>query len=239
MRKQGALYRLLTRVAPEAAWRRRLRPSGLYLFSRRVAPLSTFYGFERGRPVDRHFIERFLAANREVIRGRCLEVKDGAYTRRFGGGRVAESDVVDIDPRTPDVTMRGDLRRLGEVADDRYDCVILTQVLQLIDECELAVRECRRILKPGGVLLATVPALGRIDPRPGVDGDFWRFTTAGARHLFEKVFRREDVEVRAHGNCRTGLAFWVGMAAEELGERELGFDDPDFPVVVTIRAVKR
>jgi len=238
MRKDAWLYRLLTRVAPATAWKRTLKPAGLYLVSRHVAPLSTFYGVDRGTPVDRFYIERFLEANRQAIRGRCLEIKDAAYTRRFGGTRVSASDVLDIDPQMPEATMRGDLRRLDNVAADRYDCIILTQVLQFIDECESAVRECRRILKPGGVLLATVPSMGRIDPRPGVEKDFWRFTKAGARHLFHKVFEPVDVEVEAHGNCRVGLAFWVGMSSEELTEAERQFTDPDFPLIVTIRAVK-
>jgi SAM-dependent methyltransferase len=239
MRKDGWVYRLLTRAAPATAWKRALKPARLYLASSRLAPLSTFYGVDRGMPVDRFYIERFLEANRLAIRGRCLEIKDGAYTRRFGGARVSVGDVLDIDPQMPEATIHGDLRRLDGIENDRYDCIILTQVLQFIDEPESAVRECHRVLKPGGVLLATMPSIGRIDPRPGVERDFWRFTKAGASHLFHKVFEPADVEVAAHGNCRVGLAFWVGMSAEELTEKERAFEDVDFPVIVTVRAVKR
>jgi len=239
MRKDGWLYRAATSIAPAATWKRALKPAKLHLASRRLAPLSRFYGVDRGTPVDRIYIERFLEANRQAIRGRCLEIKDGAYTRRFGAERVSVSDVLDIDPNMPEATMHGDLRRLDQVGDDRYDCIILTQVLQFIDDCESAVRECRRILKPGGVLLATMPSMGRIDPRPGVERDFWRFTKAGAKHLFHKVFDPANVDVEAHGNCRVGLAFWVGMAAQELTDAEREFHDADFPVLVTVRAVKR
>jgi len=239
MTRDGIVFRLLGRVASGATLRRWLRPSRLYLASHRVRPLSTFYGLERGTPIDRYFIERFLHANREVIRGWCLEIKDSAYTRRFGGERVSRSDVLDIDPSMPEANIHGDLRRLDGIESDRYDCIILTQVLQFIDACESALRECHRILKPGGVLLASVPSVGRIDPRPGVDRDYWRFTAAGARYLFHKVFDASHVEVKAHGNCRVGLGFWVGMAVEELTEAARELNDPDFPVLVTIRAIKR
>ena len=232
------IHRRLVRAIPQS-WKRWLKPSRLYLVSRRLRPLSTFYGFDRGTPVDRYYIERFLEENRQAIRGRCLEIKDATYTRRFGGDRVEKSEVLDIDRNMPEATFYGDLRRLDGVEADRYECIILTQVLQFVDECESAVRECHRILKPGGVLLASVPSLGRIDPRPGVERDFWRFTQAGARHLFHKVFEPSDVEVRAHGNCRVGLAFWIGMAAQELTAAEREFEDADFPVIVTIRAIKR
>lgn len=238
MHKRGLLYRALTRFVAPTTWKRWLVPSRLYLLSRRLGPLSPFYGFDRGSPIDRHYIERFLLQNRESIRGACLEVKSDAYTHRYGGERVTRRDVLDIDRSNSAATIHGDLRRLPEISDDRYDCIILTQVLQYVDDYPAAVRECRRILKPGGVLLASVPSLTRIDPRSGIDRDFWRFTRAGAKHLFDQAFAPGDVAVRAHGNCFAGLAFWIGMSVEELGERELGFDDPSFPVVVTIRAVK-
>ena len=87
---------------------------------------------------------------------------------------------------------------------------ILTQVLQYVDNCQAALGECRRILKPGGTLLATVPTLSRIGLQSGVEGDFWRFTGAGAGRLFSCVFDARNVEAQAHGNVLTGLAFWVG-----------------------------
>ena len=239
MRKDALLYRWLTRVAPGTVWKRWLKPSRLHLFAKRAVPLSTYYGFDRGTPVDRYYIERFLAANREAIRGQCLEIKDAGYTRRFGGDRVSVSDVLDIDPSAPEATLHGDLRRLDGVADDRYDCIILTQVLQYVDDCQAALGECRRILKPGGTLLATVPTLSRIGLQAGVDGDFWRFTGAGASRLFSCVFDADNVEAQAHGNVLTGLAFWVGMAIEEVSPRARELEDPSFPLLVTVKAVKR
>ena len=88
-------------------------------------------------------------------------------------------------------------------------------------------------------LLATVPTLSRIGPEAGVEGDFWRFTRAGASRLFSCVFDACNVEAQAHGNVLTGLAFWVGMAIEEVSSRARELEDPNFPLLVTVKAVKR
>src|SRR5262245_28966028 len=61
---------------------------------RRVTPFSRRFGFDRGLPVDRYYIERFLVAHAHDIHGRVLEVKDDDYTRRYGGDRVTRSDVL-------------------------------------------------------------------------------------------------------------------------------------------------
>jgi SAM-dependent methyltransferase len=230
---------LLEKMAPRTTWKRWLKPPQLYFLSGTRAPLGSYFGSDRGMPVDRYYIESFLAENRDAVRGVCLEVKSALYTRRFGGDRVERSDVVDIDPKLTTANLHGDLRRLTNIPTDSYDCIILTQVLHLIDDCAAAVAECRRVLKPGGVVLATLPAMGRLTPREGVTGDFWRFTAAGAGVLFVRSFGSDQVAVRAYGNCRTGLAFWIGMAREELPRRALEDDDPHFPVLVAVRAIKR
>jgi SAM-dependent methyltransferase len=207
----------------------------LFAATRRSEPVSRHYGLERGRPIDRYYIERFLERESFAIRGTCLEVGDNEYTYRYGGDRVSGSDVLDIDASNSRATIHGDLRRLVEVVDGGYDCVILTQVLQFVDDREAAVRECRRILKTDGVLLATVPAMSRLDM---ANEDYWRFTAAGARHLFTGIFGEGEVAVEAHGNALAGLAFWLGLAQEDLSPGELDLDDPDFPCLVTVRAAK-
>jgi len=71
-------------------------------------PLSGTWGFDRGTPVDRYYIERFLSEHREAIRGRVLEIKDSSYTREFGAG-VVEAEVLDIDASNPNATIVADL----------------------------------------------------------------------------------------------------------------------------------
>jgi SAM-dependent methyltransferase len=198
--------------------------------------LSDHYGRDRGTPVDRYYIEQFLAAERAAIRGRVLEVLNRDYTVRFGAA-VDSSDVLDIDPDNPDATIVSDLTRADAVPTGRFDCFILTQTLQYIYDLESAVAHAHRILRPGGVVLCTVPVVSRID-RSQLESEYWRLTAAACSRLFGNVFDPTNVVVRGRGNLRAAVAFLVGIAAEELPARGLEKDDPYFPVVVTVRATK-
>jgi peptidoglycan/xylan/chitin deacetylase (PgdA/CDA1 family)/glycosyltransferase involved in cell wall biosynthesis/SAM-dependent methyltransferase len=204
---------------------------------RRVSPLSGRWGKDRGTPIDRRYVERFLERHRTDIRGRILEVRGSEYTRRFGGG-VTRHDVVDIDPTNRQATIVADLRRADSIASNTYDCIVLTQTLQLVDDIDAAIAECARILKPGGVLLVTAPTLIRVDDEAGVDGDFWRLTEASARRLFSAAFPVEAFEVTSYGNVLTAASFLYGISMEELTPEELDAVDADYPVIVGIRAVK-
>ena len=94
------------------------------------------------------------------------------------------------------------------------------------------------MLRPGGTLLATVPAVSRIAPRYGLTTDYWRFTPASCTALFGEAFGAEYVRVRALGNVLTSIAFLTGMACEELSPHELDTCDDYFPGILTSRAVK-
>jgi SAM-dependent methyltransferase len=220
-------------------WRKRLQrirhPAWLGTI-RRTKPLSDHYGRERGTPVDRYYIEQFLAAERAAIRGRVLEVMNRDYTERFGIG-VDSSDVLDIDPGNPNATIVGDLAAADAVPTGSFDCFILTQTLQYIYDLKEAVVHAHRILSPGGTLLCTVPVVSRIDRRQ-LGSEYWRLTAAACSRLFDEVFPPDGVAVRERGNVLAAVAFLVGMAAEELSARDLERDDPFFPVVVTVRATK-
>jgi SAM-dependent methyltransferase len=224
-------------------WRKRLlrwrKPAWLYFLSSRTTPLSNYAGRERGDPIDRFYIDLFLSRHAADVRGRCLEVKDDLYTQQFGRDRVTVTDVLDINPDNPRANARGDLRHLDSIADNTYDCFILTQTLQYIDDLAAAVRECHRILKPGGVLLVTLPCLGKVEGlEKNVAGNFWRFTEYAARYLFEKPFGPANVTVESFGNARSAIAFYAGLAQEDLSRRVLQRNDPAFAVIVAVRAVK-
>ena len=105
-----------------------------------------------------------------------LEVKDAGYARMFGDARVASIDVLDVTPDNAQATIVTDLSQADAITTGTYDCFILTQTLGVIFDVAGAVRHAVRVLKPGGVLLCTMPASGRISYEEGLDGDFWRFT---------------------------------------------------------------
>lgn len=216
-------------------WRPTSRRLGNLL---RLSPISREFGFDRGLPIDRYYIEGFLAAHRQDIHGRTLEAADRTYSFRFGGDRVLQSDVLHPQPGNPDATIITDLSCGDGLPSDLFDCILLTQTLQMIFDVRGALGQVCRALKPGGVLLATVPGISQIS-RYDMDrwGDYWRFTSLSARRLCEEA-GFVDVRVTPYGNVLTSVAFLHGLAAEELHQNELNCCDPDYELLIGIRAVK-
>jgi glycosyltransferase involved in cell wall biosynthesis/peptidoglycan/xylan/chitin deacetylase (PgdA/CDA1 family) len=206
---------------------------------RRLTPISPDFGCDRGRPVDRHYIEAFLAAHAEDVRGRVLEVGERTYTRRFGGDRVTGSDVLHVSEGEPEATIIADLTSAGHVPSEAFDCLIITQTLQLIYDLASAVRTMHRVLAPDGVALVTLPGISQTYDSEWGGSWYWNFTELSARRLFENQFGAGNVSVEAHGNVLAAISFLHGLAEEELSPAELGHEDPGYPVTIAVRAVKR
>jgi SAM-dependent methyltransferase len=212
---------------------KRLRPVDAYFLSKSLQPISTRYGFDRGTPIDRVYIDQFLSENSNLITGRCLEVVDPTYINKFGTN-VTHPEVIDNDAKSKIATIIADLRDMKGVDSNSFDCVLITHTFGMIYDYEVAIKECHRILKPGGHLLVTMSCFSPIYTND--DANFWRFTPASAKRAFGKFFT--DFIVKTYGNCLTGYSFWVGMAAEELESKALKFNDPRFPLIVTVKARK-
>jgi SAM-dependent methyltransferase len=206
---------------------------------RRLAPIDGRFGFSRGLPVDRWYIERFLARNAGDIHGRVLEAGEDLYTSRFGAGRVTRVDVL-VRTAAERGTIVADLERGAGLPAAAFDAVVLTQTLQMIYDVRAAVGQVHRALRPGGVALVTASGISKLSTRPGgAWEEQWHLTPASARRLFADVFGDDAVTVSVYGNVLAAVAFLHGVAAAELTDRELVHQDPDFPVVVAVRAVKR
>lgn len=200
---------------------------------RRTTPIEEHLGRSRGGAVDRYYIERFLERHAADIRGHVLEVADSGYTTRFGGDAV-RADVLDIDPTNPRATIVADVTTLDGVESMTFDCIVFTQVLQLVYDVRSAMHALERVLAPGGVLLATLPGLtksARVKP------EYWRFTARSARKLAEEAFGN-DVEIETYGNVLSATAFLYGLGQGDLDRATLDVWDPAYEVTVAIRAVK-
>lgn len=209
----------------------------LVLHLARGRPVSHRWGYDRGLPIDRYYIERFLAEHRADIAGRVLEVKSDDYVRQFGDG-VTHVDVLDVDSGNAKATIVADLAAADTMPDETFDCFVLTQTLQYIFDVGAALRHARRILRPGGVLLATVPSVTRVTTESTDLHDYWRFTTESCTELVRREFGDRAPLIRAYGNVLTCTAFLAGLAVEELPRSRLDLHDPAFPLVVAARAVK-
>lgn len=206
---------------------------------RRLSPFSREWGFDRGTPVDRYYAERFLSENSADIRGQVLEIGTDMYTRRYGGRRVTRSEVLHVSEGHPHVTIVGDLTKPSLFQAETFDCVILTATLQFIYDVRAALTTVHEALKPDGVLLCTVPGISPVS-RYDMDrwGDYWRFTTRSLSRLLEERFPASDVTIKAYGNVLAASAFLYGLASEELDRSELDYLDPDYEVLLSVRARK-
>jgi hypothetical protein len=196
--------------------------------------MSREFGFDRGKPVDRWYIERFLSEHRSEVQGAVLEVAESTYTQWYGDGQVTRSDVLH-HTGNDESTVIGDLTTGTGVPVAAYDCFICTQTLPFIYDVHAAVAGMATLLKPDGIVLATVPGISQVSREDKRDwGDWWRFTSQGAERLFQEAF--DDVHVTAHGNVLSAAAFLYAYGAEELTERELTYRDPEYELLITVRA---
>jgi len=239
-RRAAALLRRHSAGQLVRAGRDRVPPVGRVRVGdlRRLTPISQSFGFDRGLPVDRYYIERVLAGNASEILGRVLEVGDDGYTRKFGGSRVTRSDVLHVAAGNPRATFVGDVTDPRVLPDNAFNCIIFTQTLQLIYDVRAAVVQLHRALAPGGVVLVTAPGISQIDRGEWGNTWYWSFTPTAMERLFGEVFGPDAVMVRCYGNVFAATMFLQGLAVEELDTRSLEPIDRAYPVIVSVRARK-
>src|SRR5215218_6483228 len=183
---------------------------------RRLQPVSREFGYERGLPVDRYYIERFLETHRGDVAGRTLEIGDDEYTRRYGGDRTTRRDVLHVHGRNPAATIVGDLADAPQIPDGTFDCTVVTQTLHLIYEVDRAVATLHRVLRPGGVVLATFPGISQLSEDEWSRTWSWAVDSRMARRLFASHFGDQSITVESHGNSLAAAAFLHGLATVEL-----------------------
>ena len=204
----------------------------------RLLPFSTSFGYDRGGPLDRYYIEAFLKQESDSITGRVLEIGDNSYTRLYGGGKVTMSDILHVDDNNPAATFIGDISNAPHIPSNIFDCIILTQTLHLIYDFKGALRTCHRILKPGGSLLLTVPYITSIDHGEWNSTWYWGFTDKVFIPLMAETFPGSQPKVQSFGNVFAASAFLYGMGVSEVSKEKLDYHDPHFQVIITVKTVK-
>ena len=206
---------------------------------RRVTPIDSGFGSVAANRSTGTTSRTSCVAMPMTSAGRVLEVADDAYTREFGGARVARSDILHADASNPRATLTGDLAAANELPEATFDCFICTQTLTYIYDVQRAVQTIRHILRPGGVLLATVPGISQMSPYDRDHwGEYWRFTGQSLGRLLGDAFGNDNVEVESYGNVLASTAFLQGMCVEELRRDELDHRDQRYQLLVAGRAVK-
>ncbi|KSU84880.1 Methyltransferase domain-containing protein [Fictibacillus enclensis] len=200
-----------------------------------IRPKSRNFGFDRGKPIDRFYIEKFIENNRAEITGHVLEVGDNFYTRTYGDN-VTKSDVLNLISSN-EATIVGDLATGENIPHGVFDCIILTQVIHVIYDIKMALNHTFNALKPGGTLLLTTSGLSS-SCRTDFHGDYWRFTDTSLRKLLNELVDEERIEIDVFGNVAVAKAFLDGLAIHEIPEAILGIKDDHYQVILTAKVKK-
>jgi SAM-dependent methyltransferase len=145
---------------------------------------------------SRTYLHRFLERAGEAIEPgrRVLDAGagDAPYRKLFSHAEYETADFLAVKGkkyREPDYVC--DLAKIP-VEDERFDHVLLTQVLEHLPEPATVLAELNRVLKPGGTLWLTAPLFYAEHERPY---DFYRYTRYGLAHLLESAgFAVREVE---------------------------------------------
>jgi len=91
---------------------------------------------------------------------------------------------LDVETRSADVDIIGDVQQMDMVADKSFATVLCTQVIEHVPDPFGAVSEMARVLQPGGVLILSAPHLSLLHEVPD---DYWRFTRFGLLQLLRSA----------------------------------------------------
>lgn len=132
-----------------------------------------------------------------TLDGKVLDVggtKNGHYQSLFRGG--AAFTVMNISD-TYGYDIKADAEQPFPIPDASYDHVLCLNVLELLYDYELTLRECFRVLKPGCTLICVNPFLVQVHHNPN---DYFRFTDRAMKRIFEEAgFTVKELEPMACG----------------------------------------
>lgn len=204
-----------------------------------LVPFSRRWGAERGKPIDRYYIEYFLEKHRELIHGKVMEISDNVYTQKYGGGNVGESIVLHVDGWGKN-TVKGNLETGEGIHEEWIDTLIFTQTLMFIYNTRKTIQNIYRMMKPGGIVLATVAGISQISRYEADNwGDFYSFHEDAVKRIFGEIFGAENIQVECFGNVKTAISLLYGLCCEDLTDEDFNYQDRDYQVIIGIVAHKQ
>lgn len=172
-----------------------------------------------GTSYRRRLIDADLETMKARFAGRVLDI---------GGGRRRGSFRAPTDVRwvVADVSRAGGPHVCADVQalpfrDAAFDAIKITEVLEHVPDTAAALRECCRVLRPGGRLVATVPFLERLHGDPH---DYVRYTDAMWRRLLTESGLITD-SITPQGGYFTQLASMLRFLIQRApaGLRQAGY----------------
>ena len=197
-----------------------------------LAPASRLFGCERGKPIDRYYIEKFLEGHKRYIKGDTLEIAETTYSVKYGDDRIRKAYMLHVEGWGENA-IKGNLETGEGIEENRFDTAIITQTLMFIYDIQSTAQNIYKMLKPGGTALITVAGISQIS-RYDADnwGSYYSFHEDAVRRLFEPHFGKEKVEIVSYGNVKTAISLLYGLCCEDLTESDFEMNDPDYPLII-------
>lgn len=203
-------------------------------------PVSRQFGTERGTPVDRYYIEKFLEEHKQLVKGEVLEIEDNTYSLKYGEERLTRSIVMDVGSDEEGVTFNGNLETGEGIRDEVADCFILTQTLMYLFDLKSAAHNISRLLKKRGAALITCSGISQNSRRCMDDyGCCFNFNADALRKMFESEPDLDVVETGSYGNVKTVMAHLGGLCREDLEVRDFEANDKYYPLIVYVVVKKK
>lgn len=204
-----------------------------------VKPISRTFGAERGKAVDRYYIEQFLNCNSEFIKGTVMEIASNDYIKKFGGDKVEKELILHVAGWGKN-TFKGNFETGQGIQENMADCLICTQTLQYIYDLKAAMKNIYKLLKPNGTALITVPGIKSLCLYDEQNwGERWSFTKESMRQLCLEVCGENNFIIESYGNVKIVTAYLYGVCCEDLKEEDFEYNDSQFPFLITVRLNKK
>lgn len=199
----------------------------------KLLPISTDFGWSRGTPIGRNYVNKFVAEKAEGLGGTILEFGESRYKACFK--TVQRYQVIDVVPG-PSVDYVCDIHDVSSVPAHYFDVIVCTQVLEHVERPVDALRQLHKLLKKDGRLICTVPFLAHIHYVPT---DFYRFSIDAICSALN-IAGFEVLEARNSGNALVTIGSLLGYAAEDFKSNEMEIVDNVYPfnVLAFARPIK-
>lgn len=196
------------------------------------------WGYRRGTPIGRVYIDKFLEKYKQHIRGDIMEVAETTYSERFSVKEDTSSyTAIHIDGA--DGCRRANLETAEGLIEDEFDTMIITQTLAYIYDLKAVVKNIYKSLKKNGYCMITVTDIGHMGClEADLYGSYWGFHSDGIKRLFIETFGEGNVTVEKYGNIKTVAAQLYGLAAEDIEKECLEWNDARYPMIIGVVAHK-
>lgn len=203
-----------------------------------LVPTSRSFGCERGKAIDRYYIENFLDERKEFIKGDTLEIAETTYSVKYGKERIRNAYMLHVKGWGENV-IKGNLETGEGIEENRFDTAIITQTLMFLYDIQSAAQNIYKMLRPGGTALVTVAGISQVS-RYDADnwGSYYSFHADAVKRLFESYFREDNIEIVTYGNVKTAISLLYGLCCEDLEESDFQVCDPDYPLIIGVMLKK-